>query len=99
MRHPDVNEPLRRKPMPMSGAMLEKPPDMDTEKAQLHDQLGCLRVENARLQSANRELRVALDAHIARAASTPLYGPLEMTAGTCIGPRRRRGPSRERRSG
>jgi hypothetical protein len=54
------------------------------------DELVRLRAENARLRSENRDLRVALDAHAARIASSPMYGPLEMTAGTCVGPRRRR---------
>jgi hypothetical protein len=47
-----------------------------------------LRVETARLRRENRELRATLDAHVTRARSTALFGPVEMTAGTCIGPRR-----------
>lgn len=61
------------------------------------DELGRLQAENARLRDENarlrgqiHELRAVLDAHVARAASTRLYGPVEMTAGTCVGPRRRR---------
>jgi hypothetical protein len=54
------------------------------------NELALLRDENARLRSQIRDLRAALDAHLARSRSTHLYGPVEMTAGTCVGPRRRR---------
>jgi hypothetical protein len=37
----------------------------------------------------NRDLRATLDAYIARARSTAAFGPLEMTAGTRVGPSRR----------
>lgn len=47
-----------------------------------------LRAENERLRDENRHLRAALDAHVARARSTSLFGPLELTAGTSVGPRR-----------
>ena len=53
-------------------------------------ELARLRAENARLRSEIAELRAALDSHIARSSSTHLYGPVEMTAGTCVGPRRGR---------
>jgi regulator of replication initiation timing len=53
-------------------------------------QLKQLRAENARLRAENRELRGALDAHVTRAAATAVFGPVEMSAGTCVGPRRRR---------
>jgi regulator of replication initiation timing len=61
-----------------------------SEHAGLLEQLEGLRAENARLRAENRDLRVALDAHIARAASAAVFGPVEMSAGTCVGPRRRR---------
>ena len=48
-----------------------------------------LRIECERLRAENRHLRATLDGHVARAASTRLFGPLEMTAGTAVGPRRR----------
>jgi len=50
-----------------------------------------LREENQAIRRRNAELRSALDAHISRARSTTLFGPLELTAGTCVGPRRTRG--------
>lgn len=66
-------------------------PSMRTRRVgALRDELMRLQAENARLRSENRDLRLALDAHVARIASSPAYGPLEMTAGTCVGPRRRR---------
>jgi hypothetical protein len=57
---------------------------------EMRDELVRLRAENVRLRGQNRELRFALDAHIARSSSTATHGSLEMTAGTCVGPRRRR---------
>jgi hypothetical protein len=56
----------------------------------MRDGLIRLRAENARLRRENQDLRLALKAHIARNASTARNGSLEMTAGTCVGPRRRR---------
>jgi hypothetical protein len=64
--------------------------DTEPEITELIDQLQSLRSENDRLRGENRQLRVALDAHVARARSTYVWGPVEMTAGTCVGPRRRR---------
>lgn len=68
----------------------------ETETAELRSELERLRAENERLRAENERLRdencdlhAALDMHVARAGSTSLYGPLELTAGTCIGPRRR----------
>ena len=58
------------------------------ELADLRDRLAALRAQNARLAAQNRELRNALDAHIARSRSTGMFGSLEMNAGTCVGPRR-----------
>lgn len=49
-----------------------------------------LRASNQRLSTENHALRAALDAHVRRARSAALFGPLELTAGTCVGPRRRR---------
>ena len=60
------------------------------EETKLRRQLEDLRAENARLRAENRDLRMARDAYIARAASAAAFGPLELTAGTCVGPRRRR---------
>lgn len=63
---------------------------LSAENAALRVDLNHLRTENARLREQNRELRIALDNHIARMSSAALYGPLELTAGTSVGPRRRR---------
>jgi hypothetical protein len=59
------------------------PDGIYAENARLRDQLERLRAEN-------RNLRATLEAHMRRGGSAALYGPLELTAGTCIGPRRRR---------
>jgi len=74
----------------VSPTLLHDIPESGLTPAQLHEQLERLRAENARLWRQNQHLRTALDAHIARARSAALYGPLELTAGTCVGPRRRR---------
>lgn len=58
------------------------------ENVRLREDLERLRSENVRLRRENRELRATLDAHISRARSARLFGPVEMTAGTCVGPRR-----------
>jgi hypothetical protein len=58
----------------------------------MRQELERLREENVRLRDENRHLRAALDAHVARAGSSSLFGPIEMSAGTCVGPRRRRAP-------
>jgi hypothetical protein len=68
---------------------IDKPRDLAIQNAHLQDRIDRLRGENERLRSENRELRAALDAHVARARSTTLFGPLELSAGTCVGPRRR----------
>lgn len=74
----------------MLQAPTQTPHGIEAENARLRDRLERLRVENARLRGENRDLRAALDEHLARAASAALYGPLELTAGTCVGPRRQR---------
>ena len=76
----------------MLEATAQRPRDLHAEIAHLRDQLERLRAENERLRGENRHLRTAVDAHVARAASTHLFGPLELTAGTCVGPRRPRTP-------
>ena len=48
-----------------------------------------LRAENERLHAENTRLRATLEAYVTRARSTATYGPVEMSAGTCVGPRRR----------
>jgi regulator of replication initiation timing len=58
---------------------------------ELRDQVARLLTENARLRRENRDLQATLDAYVAPARSTALFGPVEMTAGTCAGARRRRG--------
>jgi hypothetical protein len=74
----------------MLQAPTESRPDIEHENARVRQELELLREENVRLRDQNRHLRAALDAHVARAGSSSLFGPLEMSAGTCVGPRRRR---------
>ena len=62
--------------------------DRHPENAELRHELERVRAENAQLRRENRDLRVALDAYIARASSSRLYGPCELTAGTSVGPPR-----------
>jgi hypothetical protein len=66
------------------------PPFGTPDARDMRDERMLLRAENQRLYSQIRDLRAALDAHLARTGSARLYGPVEMTAGTCVGPRRRR---------
>ncbi|HZO79209.1 MAG TPA: hypothetical protein VFB39_14305 [Solirubrobacteraceae bacterium] len=47
-----------------------------------------LRSENKRLRAENRQLHATLATYVNRARSTAVYGPVEMTAGTNVGPRR-----------
>ena len=68
----------------------EKPDDARVEIAHLQDLVERVRAESERLRSENQHLRSTLDAHVARAGSTRAYGPLELTAGTSVGPWRRR---------
>ena len=70
--------------------------ELVTENGRLRSELERLRVENWRLRGEVSDLRMTLDAYTARLGSTAAYGPLEMTAGTCVGPRRRPGPDRRR---
>ncbi|MBV8953650.1 MAG: hypothetical protein JO153_04235 [Solirubrobacterales bacterium] len=79
----------------MLGTVVDSPPGSYAENPQLRDEVQRLQVENARLREENQRLREALDSHISRDASAPLYGPREMTAGTCVGPRRSRGSRSE----
>lgn len=70
-------------------------PQQDIARLQAsHDRLRIensdLRRENAELRRHNRWLQTAVDAHIRRAQNSGLFGPIEMTAGTGVGPRRRR---------
>jgi hypothetical protein len=70
----------------MIEATVEEQRDVRSEDDELRDELDRARAENARLRSQNRDLRAALDAHVRRAGSTTLYGPMELSAGTCVGP-------------
>lgn len=79
--------PRRRKASSMAKATIDRPRGLKHEEPQLRDQLARLHAENERLHVENRDLRLALDSHVSRARSTALFGPLEMTAGTCVGPR------------
>ena len=67
---------------------LDRAPNLIAENAELRDALERLTRENGRLRNENRDLRATLDSYVARARSTAAFGPIEMTAGTCIGPRR-----------
>ena len=58
------------------------------ENEHLRAQNTGLRTENTRLRREHTEVRRTLDAHLARASSTALFGPIELTAGTCVSPRR-----------
>jgi cell division protein FtsB len=62
--------------------------DVEPGNARLREELARLRKENERLRRENRDLRMTLDVHISRARSPALFGPVEMTAGTSVGPRR-----------
>lgn len=73
--------------------------ELRVQNADLRAQLEQLRAENTRLRAENRELRCSLDAYVRRAASSALFGPLEMSAGTSVGPRRRRTAGDERAVG
>lgn len=94
MLAPDAGARRRREPGGMLKATIERA-DVDAETAELRDRLERLQAENARLRSENRHLCAALDAHVARTRSTMLYGPIELTAGTSVGPRRRQAPPPE----
>jgi hypothetical protein len=94
MRRPDAGERELSDAALMLEATAQRPREIHNENPQLRDQLEHVRAENERLRSENEHLRAALDAHVARAASACLFGPLELSAGTCPGPRRQRGASR-----
>lgn len=67
----------------------DRPRNGTLETAKLRARLQRLQAENRRLRAENRRLRASLDAHVNRSRSTRLFGPLELTAGTCAGPGRR----------
>lgn len=58
------------------------------ENARLRRQLDLLRAANDELIREKRHLRAAHDAYVSRAQAGSLFGPLEMTAGTLVGPQR-----------
>lgn len=49
-----------------------------------------LQAENKRLRATNRELRTTADTFVRRVQAASLFGPVELTAGTSIGPLRQR---------
>lgn len=59
------------------------------ENLRLRQQVDLLRAANDELGREKRQLRTSLDAYVSRAQASCLFGPLEMTAGTHVGPRRR----------
>jgi regulator of replication initiation timing len=65
------------------------------ENGELRRQLRELLAENKQLRTENRRLRATLDSYITRARSAATFGPVEMSAGTCVGPRRRSFERRE----
>jgi hypothetical protein len=71
----------------MLSATVEKPNISVDTHAQLRRQVEQLRSENELLRAENRRLHATLAAYVNRARSTAVYGPVEMTAGTCVGPR------------
>lgn len=71
--------------------MLQNTYTEEVDNAQLRGEVERLREELRELRGENEYLRHALDAYLARSTCAGLYGPLEMTAGTCVGPRRRAG--------
>lgn len=78
---------------PMAGPPMA--PVVASELVRVHTQNAHLKAENKRLRAENQELRsetgrlqAALDVHRARFQAAGLFGPLELTAGTCVGPRR-----------
>lgn len=58
------------------------------ELARLRHQVDLLRISNDELGREKRRLRASLDTYVARAQVGRLFGPLELTAGTHVGPRR-----------
>jgi hypothetical protein len=69
---------------------------MAAERAAMRADLARLRAENARLRSENQKLRDALDARVPRSNSPRRFAPVELTAGTSVGPWRPRGARPER---
>lgn len=45
-----------------------------------------LRQKNLQLLDERRTLQAIVDSHVVRAQRAPLFGPLELTAGTAVGP-------------
>lgn len=76
---------IRREALAEQREQSERP---RAENAALRGAIAALLAENARLRGQNRDLRAALDAHIARTSSSRLYGPVELSPGTCVGPHR-----------
>lgn len=56
------------------------------ETARLRHQVDLLRVTNDELGREKRRLRASLDTYVSRAQVSRLFGPLELTAGTHVGP-------------
>jgi regulator of replication initiation timing len=63
---------------------------LHADNAELVSESARLLRENVRLRTEIRRLRVALEVHITRTRQARLFGPVEMTAGTSVGPRGRR---------
>ena len=104
-RATDAGKPPASEPWPMIETQTDNPQNGNVdsaelrslrhEVAQLNKQNLELRNEVAQLRNEKQELRQTLDAYISRACSPGVFEPLEMTAGTSVGPRRQR-PARSR---
>lgn len=64
-----------------------EPERLRAEMARLQRQVDRLRAANDELVREKRALRARLDAYVSRAQVSCVFGPLEMTAGTHVGPR------------
>ena len=95
----EIAHELRDSPTHTENAKLrDELTRLRAENAHLLADNARLRAENAELRSRHAaqgaelaDIRATLDAHVLRSRSASVFGPLEMTAGTSVGPRHRRG--------
>lgn len=96
----DANGVPASEPCVMSETRADKPPNgtvdgaelkrLRGEVARLREQNHQLRNEVARLRGEKHRVQRTLDTYIARVSCPSMFGPLELSAGTCVGPRRHR---------